>query len=189
MAVIYSDKEVLYKGCVIDTYEHNGYEDSDFYAVCVNPETGEIDKVEYDSTRYPNGGYADIDITEDNFRKYLVNSVASEVKDIQRQDRVKSKLVEVGKEVEVVKGRKVAKGTKGKVFWLKEVNYDKYDRWYKAVTKIGIKDEQGNVYWTYAHNVNVINPENYIRPIKDIIKEVKKKHSNMYLNFKKKFNW
>lgn len=110
MAVIYSEKEVLYKGCVIDTYEHNGYEDSDFYAICVNPETGKIEKVEYDSTRYPNGGYANVDITEDNFRKYLANSVMEEVKDIQKQNRVKSKLVEVGKEVEVVKGRNVAKG-------------------------------------------------------------------------------
>ena len=54
MAVIYSEKEVLYKGCVIDTYEHNGYEDSDFYAICVNPETGKIEKVEYDFKRCEN---------------------------------------------------------------------------------------------------------------------------------------
>ena len=29
-------------------------------------------------------------------------------------------------------------------------------------TKIGLKDADGNVHWTYAKNVDVVSPENYI---------------------------
>ena len=27
-----------YEGCVLDWYEHNGYDDSDWYAICWNEE-------------------------------------------------------------------------------------------------------------------------------------------------------
>lgn len=34
-----------YEGCVLDWYEHNGYDDSDWYAICWNEEKQTIDKV------------------------------------------------------------------------------------------------------------------------------------------------
>lgn len=64
-----------------------------------------------------------------------------------------------GRTVEVVRGRKVAKGTKGILFWMRKGCYG---------TKIGIavdgaKDSRGrfvNVAWTYLHNIEVVvSPE------------------------------
>ena len=40
-----------YEGCVLDWYEHNGYDDSDWYAICWNEEKQTIDKVLFDTTR------------------------------------------------------------------------------------------------------------------------------------------
>ena len=62
----------------------------------------------------------------------------------------------------VNRGRKVPHGVTGEVFWLKEVNYDPYQRAWGWKTKIGLKDDVGNVYWTYADNVDVVSPENYV---------------------------
>lgn len=62
------------------------------------------------------------------------------------------------KTVKVVKGRKVPKGTTGKCFWIGVTSYAKYaDPWglYDSV-RVGIKDEDGEVYWTAADNVEVI---------------------------------
>ena len=55
----------------------------------------------------------------------------------------------IGDKVVVVKGRKVAKGTVGTLFWLKEQEFDG-----KPTIRIGIKDSEGKVHWTYLHNVS-----------------------------------
>jgi hypothetical protein len=59
-----------------------------------------------------------------------------------------------GQEVIVVGGRKVPKGTKGVVFWIKETR--DYDRSIIDV-RIGFKDVEENVYWTNAKNVIATN--------------------------------
>lgn len=62
---IYGKTEPEYVGCVLDTYEHNGYDDSDWYAICWDEEKQELVHIEYDTTRAGGGGYARIDATED----------------------------------------------------------------------------------------------------------------------------
>jgi len=52
-----------------------------------------------------------------------------------------------GVRCKVVAGRKVAKGTEGEVFWIRDTHYG---------TKIGIRDEKGVAHWTYARNVAVL---------------------------------
>ena len=63
-----------------------------------------------------------------------------------------------GYEVRVVRGRKVEHGTVGRCFWMGTRNYSKTpDYWgIKTVTRIGIRDEAGQVYWTSLDNVEVI---------------------------------
>nr|DAX92158.1 MAG TPA: hypothetical protein [Caudoviricetes sp.] len=63
-----------------------------------------------------------------------------------------------GKTVEVVKGRKVPKGIKGVVFWLKRQCYGKYgDPWgIYSTTRCGLKTEEGTVYWTDIKNLELI---------------------------------
>ena len=62
-----------------------------------------------------------------------------------------------GKTVEIVKGRKVPKGTVGTCFWVKRYNYSKHsDQWgIYSSTRIGIKTEEGQVYFTSIDNVVV----------------------------------
>ena len=180
MAVIIDGKE-FYKGCVADTYEHNGAFDSDFYAIVIVPEEGRMIEVEYDSTRHGGYGYADIDMTLENYQLYLHNCKTRILSELIGKEVKKAKEITKGKEVEVIAGRKVKHGVVGEVFWTKKVNYDKYNRsWYDEV-KIGIKDSEGNVYWTYAKNVKVVNYKRYMRPIKEIKKSCNKARSQGYL--------
>ena len=62
------------------------------------------------------------------------------------------------KRVKVVKGRKVPKGTVGEVFWLGSYCHSPYgDPWGIYTTyRCGIRDDEGNVYWTSVDNVEVI---------------------------------
>lgn len=63
-----------------------------------------------------------------------------------------------GKQVVVVKGRKVPHGTTGTCFWLGSRDYSKYgDPWgiYTSF-RCGIKDADGNVYWTDVNNIKEV---------------------------------
>jgi len=68
---------------------------------------------------------------------------------LRRAEEAKEKCLEVvkGSHVKVCKGRKVAKGTEGTVFWIRDTHFG---------TKIGLKDADGTAHWTYAHNVVAI---------------------------------
>jgi hypothetical protein len=59
-----------YEGCVLRLGEHNGYDDSDFYAMVWDEPTNSVKKITYATTRgwtYHNG--AKVDATEDNRAK------------------------------------------------------------------------------------------------------------------------
>ena len=62
-----------------------------------------------------------------------------------------------GKQVTVVKGRKVPHGTTGECFWMGTYDNSKYgDPWgIYTTTRIGIRDAEGNVYWTALDNVRL----------------------------------
>lgn len=62
-------------------------------------------------------------------------------------------VVAKGKEVTVVKGRKVPKGTTGTVIWIGDGHYG---------TRVGVKDAAGTVHWTAKSNVEVTNPDDYL---------------------------
>ena len=63
-----------------------------------------------------------------------------------------------GKRVRVFKGRKVPKGTEGEVFWIGWHCHSPYgDPWgIYTTTRIGLKDDDGNVFWTALANVQHI---------------------------------
>lgn len=116
---IYGDTGICYKGCVIDMFEHNGRDDSDFYAVCWDEKEGKVVTVEYDTTRCGGGGVAEIDATDDVLAKvyrYYKAKAKQAFDSYVNEDLAKA--ISKGDEVEVVRGRKVAKGSVGKVFWI-----------------------------------------------------------------------
>lgn len=182
MSVIIDGKE-SYVGCVINIFERNGYQDSDFYATVIDVETGKTIDIEYDSTRHGGHGNAFIDVTKENYRKYLHNAKWNFIECCVDYEAKQAKRITKGKVVKVVKGRKVPVGTTGEVFWTKDVTYGiGYQS--NEVTRIGIKDKEGNIHWTYAHNVEVVDYKRYMRSSRDIIKYCKRTMCNKYMSIK-----
>lgn len=181
MAVHFYDGSTEYAGCVLRLWERNGYHDSDFYADVVDIEKGTIISVEYDTTRCGGYGSAEVDITPENYRAYLHarrdTDIACAIADAVKQ----AKAITKGKEVCVIKGRKVPHGICGQVFWTKEVDYDPYHRnWACPEIRIGIRDSEGNVYWTYAKNVEVKDYRRYMPTSQAIIKFTKRFRSEQF---------
>ena len=158
----YENKEAKFVGCVYELGEHNYYNDSDFYACYLDLEKGTLGYEEYDTTRFAGGGYATIDISLDKVNEWWKKAKDVQAEGIRRNLRMEAEEVSKGKVVVVNRGRKVSHGVTGEVFWMHDVNYDPYGREWGKETKIGLKDVDGNVYWTYAKNVDVVSPENYI---------------------------
>ena len=67
--------------------------------------------------------------------------------DVEIAAKIDSGEIVKGQTVTVVKGRKVAKGTTGVVFWIGEDSYGK--------GRIGFKGDDGETYWTATSNVEV----------------------------------
>jgi hypothetical protein len=141
---IWINGEEKYKGMVLRVREHNGYHDSYFYAVVWNPETKETFEVEVWATAYAGGYHHTIDASPE---------LQAEVQAIHNRERAEheAKQVRAGRKVRVIKGRKVAHGTEGEVFWMGTKKFGG-----KNQTRVGIKDAQGTVYWTSASNVEVV---------------------------------
>lgn len=152
--------EITNRGLVCYLGEHNWHDDSDFYALVWDEAKGAPREVQYATTRgwsYDNGAH--VDATPEiaakfqawNDARYLAGVIIGLDKRANRCD-VK------GVDVVVVSGRKVAKGTVGRVFWAGKpgrYGYNSPLRTRIGIDLTGLKDEQGrakDVAWTYAEN-------------------------------------
>lgn len=136
--------EERYIGCVLDTYEHNGSWDSDFYAICWDEEKGEVIEVEYYTTRFAGYGEATVDVTLENLRKayrFYFNKCRKKFDDWTKFRIAKS--IKKGTEALVVRGIKIPKGTIGKVFWVGE-RYNPYSR--RTEERVGLEVDGERVF-------------------------------------------
>jgi len=116
---IYGETGVMYEDCVLDTYERNGYDDSDWYAVCWDAEKGRVVDVNYDTTRCGGSGWAEIDATEDTLRSvYRFYKAVARGQFDSRYNKEQAMAVRKGDTVKVIRGRKIPKGGIGRVFWV-----------------------------------------------------------------------
>lgn len=161
MAIHFEGRDPLFPGAVITTRERNFHDDSDFYALVWDGE--KLTNVEYDTTRYAGGGSATVDATPE----VIATANAWAYKTLRRVawkgyvERLRKP--RKGDVVEVVRGRKLPVGTRGKLFWLGEAKtYGGYSAWSKkSSTRVGValdetKDAAGryaNVGWTYLENL------------------------------------
>ncbi len=119
---LYGESQKEYEkfdGCVLSMYERNGYDDSDFYAVCWDEETQSVVNIEYDTTRAGGGGTCSIDATEEVIRKafrYYMR-IGRSLFD-SKLNAEQAKKISKGDTVRIIKGRKVPKGTVGTCFWI-----------------------------------------------------------------------
>jgi hypothetical protein len=152
-----------YVGCVLTTWEKNGYDDSDWYAVVWDEATQSCKSIIYATTRGATLGSAEIDATPEVIAKaqaWLAAIIFAGAKEAAAKEALTP---ELGKTVEVVKGRKVPKGTVGVVTW-KGLDDYKSGRFYGREVKVyrlGIKVGE-QVHFTAAENCKVIDPEEWI---------------------------
>jgi hypothetical protein len=140
-----------HEGLVLETYERNGYDDSDFVAVIWNPVEGKPVNVTYATTRfwtYPNS--ATVDATSEVREAYnAYRAAAAAEKARARAEAEAADPAVKGRTVTVTRGRKVPKGTTGEVFWVGTCRYSRKPR-------IGLKDADGEVHWVLADYCKVV---------------------------------
>lgn len=153
---------ISYEGAVLELREMNGYDDSDFYAVVWDDTADAPKDVFYASTRgwtYLNG--ATVDATPERVEKFRAWRERVAVERALDAAAARAVKVEIGKRVKVVRGRKVPKGTEGRVFWM---GPDKFARSYSGMPgpmRTGLKLADGSVAWTAETNLEVLDPEEH----------------------------
>lgn len=157
IAGIYGKTEPEYVGCVLSTYERNGMNDSDWYAICWDKEKQKVVEVEYDTTRAGGGGRAEIDATEEVLREVYrwYKQIGRDLFDL-RTNPAEAKKVRKGDTVKVVRGRKVPKGTEGVVFWV-GTRYNQYSR--TEEERVGIEANGERMFLSLDY-VEVVGWEN-----------------------------
>ena len=172
-AEIIETKET-YVGRVLETYEENGYNDSDFYAIVWDDETNSLIHKQFATTRFYSNGYgAKIDATPEIIEKATAERKARFLKSAIEADEETAKTVAKGKMVEINRGRK-NRGIIGEVFWVG--NPDKFSYYAKEHRSVGIKldderDDNGkfkNIVFAYDYNCDVINFESHLTNTKEL---------------------
>lgn len=108
----------------------------------------------HDDYHNPEGAKIEVDATEEVKIEYMEWLEANRVKREAELAAEEARTPRVGKTVKVVKGRKVAKGTTGQVFWK---GLDKYkSNRYTYVYRLGVKTEAGETIWIAEDNVEVV---------------------------------
>jgi len=167
LAEIIETKET-YTERVLEVYEDNGYNDSDFYAVVWDDEQNCILHKQYATTRFYSEGYgAKVDATPEIIEKANAEKAKYFLKFAIENDLENAKSVKIGKRVEITRGRK-NRGTIGEVFWVGRP--EKFSYHSKEYRTIGIKlnderDDNGkfkNIVFAYDYNCDVINFETYL---------------------------
>lgn len=108
-----------FSGCVLGISERNGYHDSDFFATVWDEEQNCVRTIEDGTTRcYAPSKYGRADATEEvraKARAWWSREVGpKQGRSVLLGQRL---AIDVGSTVEVVKGRKIAKGTVAEVVW------------------------------------------------------------------------
>ena len=183
-AEIIETKET-YVGRVLETYEENGYNDSDFYAIVWDDETNSLIHKQFATTRFYSNGYgATIDATPEIIEKATAERKNRFLKSAIEADEETAKTVAKGKMVEINRGRK-NRGIIGEVFWVG--NPDKFSYYAKEHRSVGIKldderDDNGkfkNIVFAYDYNCDVINFESQLTDTKEL-EEIATNKANSY---------
>jgi hypothetical protein len=134
--------------------EYNGYHDSDFYMVVWNAEAGKPESIEFATTRFGCGSafQSRRDATPEVEAAYAAYKARIDAANVWARLVDDAKRLAVRKDVVVVKGRKVAKGSTGRVFWMGDSAYG---------TRVGLELTTGEKVFTAATNVEVVIPAGY----------------------------
>lgn len=155
--------QVSWEGKVLSLGEHNGSDDSDFYALVWDDETGKPKEVEYATTRgwtYYNS--ATVDATDEIRAKYDAYRETLRAEREAAIAAIEAQTPSRDKRVKVVKGRKVPIGITGTVFWYGRDKFYRPPTWElfpdgRKGYRIGLVTDTGDKFFTSATNVEVID--------------------------------
>lgn len=102
-------------GTTVDWREHNGYNDSDWFATYYDKKAREFKEVMFSTTRAGTSHICEVDATPAIKRYYVQLKKERAHMRMRRQAEIEEATPRVGKRVLVVRGRKVPKGTTGYV--------------------------------------------------------------------------
>lgn len=146
--------ETLYEGCVLALRERNGYDDSDFVALCWDEAKGEVVEYVYASTRWWSYTNSAVEDADEGLRWAVAERAARRV--AARRASVEAEVrgaVKVGATVSVVGGRKYL-GREGRVFWAGE-KYNAYS--HRNEERVGVDDGEMR-FFLPASQVRVVVP-------------------------------
>lgn len=150
---------LTYGGRVLETYERNGYDDSDFCALVWDDETATVRTVTYASTRgwtYHNG--ATVDATPDVImasRHWAAERWQAEM--IRREESARTQPTK-GREVRSLTTRGKNVGVMGVVMWHGPDQY-RSSKW-QTLYRVGIKvSGEEKLRYLDASRVKVVNPD------------------------------
>lgn len=155
------DPQVTYAGAVLDTYERNGYHDSDFFAVVWDAEAGGVRSILTHSTAWWSGhSGAVVDATEEAWeaaRAAILPKVVEALRKLAEEEAVKPY---VDRRVRSLTTRGKNKGVEGVVRWYGE---DRYRPTYRDSTikhyRVGIAVEgEEKLRYLPVESVEVIDP-------------------------------
>lgn len=164
--------ERTYDGCVLDTYERNGYDDSDFYAVVWDRAERRLRTVQYATTRgwtYLNG--AAVDATEDVLAEAEDALRASYLERMRREDEAASRRVEANVEVRLARtirrrnGRRaLQEGERAMVLSVEDSPFRTYYRngYNRAGTDLRARvmfREDGERWYLSVRDLEVLDPD------------------------------
>jgi len=151
MAITHKDGTVSHVGmCLSSSTDYNSSMDvTSYYVIAYNQNTTEFDRI-YVKCDYPSdekqASYT-LDATDEVKAIWQGRKAAAAKAQREREELIELMTPRVGKLLQVIRGRKVAKGTTGECFWVGNTAFG---------TRIGIKDAKGVVYWTAVDNVQVV---------------------------------
>lgn len=170
--------EEHYVGAVLSEYEHNGYHDSDFYAIVWDAETETVKHVEWGTTRFPMFNSCAVDATDEVREKagrYMAESDAKSL--VRRSVRESHDVTVKGRKVSVIgtgknkvnprkwKGEVIPAGSVGTVFWVGEDRYrtPRYAHKYghPVAYRLGVELEDGRKVFGPDDAFEVDQPEQH----------------------------
>lgn len=138
------------RGYVLSEREHNGYDDSDFFATVWMPEQGRAVEIMWGTTRgamtCAHGFNAIVDATPEVRAQYDAWRARERRRDIAHEAALRlTDVAAIGNVVRVVKGRKVPKGTSGAIVGAtKEIAHvSQYGTWTRYRTMLTIIGDTG----------------------------------------------
>lgn len=165
--------ETSWVGCVLSIGENHGYNDSDFYAMVWDAAQGRAIRIEYATTRgwtYANS--ATVDATPEVLAAFAAWEESNRIKAIADYEAEKAKMPQLGRQVRVIGGRKLAKGTIGEVVWFgkdafKEQRAKRYSSGWECILPFRYYPEEYRVGIRLINGERVFVSDEHIEMVKE----------------------